>query len=419
MAAAFRIFSAAGSIGATAGAVEGWRSTSHDIVTARLGSAASLGFLWGSVWLPVLHDLPPRDMWAPFKMAREMVFWRPRRLTPEASPMDQQSAEMTVTTTIPPSQDYVHEAICQYIAFLAERTLVAFSYDIPYLLAGTGKYEHGGVAITVTEVARHLQSSVSVVLKGTKENVLALVHRASCHYVSYPHLLHPAKVMEFRFDGGWLPTQFFPSVPFDPAAYPPRTARQIQRFLKVIDTGRVLGIYGASGSGRKRLVRSLALTMRTHLKVLDRLTLPENMRRMVDHMPRASLLIEDFDDIADDATVQLHLSRFKRMFLNQPGLTLFVICKKAEALRAFPTFDQVRLESHQIETADAAKHERRFADARAAEHFFEPLVGKSIPQHVLNNFMHQEFDAKDVKDSQRRLEKACSAWADTGNTMYA
>lgn len=74
MAAAFRIFSAAGSIGATAGAVEG---TSHDIVTARLGSAASLGFLWGSVWLPVLHDLPPRDMWAPFKMAREMVFWRP------------------------------------------------------------------------------------------------------------------------------------------------------------------------------------------------------------------------------------------------------------------------------------------------------------------------------------------------------
>lgn len=323
-----------------------------------------------------------------------------------------------VVSTIFPNQSYLHEAISQHIAPLAERTLVGISNKVSYLRAGAGAYEYGGVKITVKEVSRHLESSMLMTLEGSSEDILALVNQAYGEYISYPHLLRDKEVMELRFEGGWLPSQYFPSQPFDAAQYSTQTARQVQRFLEVMHTGRVLGIYGCRGSGRKRLARSLALTLKTHLKVIDRLGMSENVRRMADSMPRSCMLLEDFEDIAGDNTIQLALARFKRMFLNQPGITLFVICNKAEAIKDFPTFDNVRLDLHKIDVADSGLFRQHFGTAEDAERFFEPCLGKAIPQHVLHSFMQEEFDAGDMKYSQRRLEKKCNAWADTGNTMY-
>lgn len=296
---------------------------------------------------------------------------------------------------------------------------MAFSHFDPMLVAGPGDYELGGVAISVKEVTHHLQSAVKIVLEGTNDAVLALLRHACRDYALAPHLKHPRKVMEFRFAGDWVSTGSFPTEPFNPDRYPPRIARQVERFLEVTDTGRVLGIYGPSGSGRKRLVRSIALTLDTHLKAVDHSAMSGNIQKMVDAMPRAALLLEDFDSIAEDTGLLTSLSTFKRMFLNREGHTLFVISKTAEALKSIPTFDQVRLDLHRINEPDFAKYREYFIDSEAGKLFFEPVLGKSIPQHLLDNFMRREFNPRDVQDSQKRLERVCSAWAaGIGHTMY-
>lgn len=93
MAKALKVLPVLGSAGATAGAIEGWRSCPDSLVTTKLGSAVGLGFLWGCysfyapIWFPLVathnldrqfHGLPPRDVWLPYKGAREMVGLRPR-----------------------------------------------------------------------------------------------------------------------------------------------------------------------------------------------------------------------------------------------------------------------------------------------------------------------------------------------------
>lgn len=84
--AVIRLGAACGAFGATAGVWEGWRSTrDQQLLTSRAGSAALLGFFWGSystyapVWLPVVavhnlerktRGLPPADVWALYKYTK-------------------------------------------------------------------------------------------------------------------------------------------------------------------------------------------------------------------------------------------------------------------------------------------------------------------------------------------------------------
>lgn len=83
------VFGSCGSAGVISGAVEGWTCCKEkDLLTHRMASAAMLAFFWGSysvyapLWVPCAgiynlerkaHNLPPKDMWAMYKFARDII----------------------------------------------------------------------------------------------------------------------------------------------------------------------------------------------------------------------------------------------------------------------------------------------------------------------------------------------------------